>query len=132
MERIGREDGRNPPPERAMRGAPRHGYRALGIPDGGWLAAGNKADLIVVDLQRAHMVPVLRALATFVHQAQARDVEGVMVDGRWLMRDGKVLTMDEPAVLAEAQSVANAAWSRQFRARLDLKVPDGFLPDALP
>ena len=55
-----------------------------------------------------------------------------MVDGKWLMRDGVVLTMDEPAILAEAQRVANAAWSRQFRARLDLKVPAGFSPDALP
>jgi 5-methylthioadenosine/S-adenosylhomocysteine deaminase len=56
----------------------------------------------------------------------------VMVDGKWLMRDGAVLTMDEPRILAEAQGVANAAWSRQFRARLDLKVPAGFSPDALP
>ena len=132
MERVRREDGRNPTPEQALRWATRNGYRALGVPDGGWLAPGNKADLIVVDLQRAHMVPVLRVVATLVHQGQARDVQSVMVDGKWLMRDGAVLTMDEPRVLAEAQRVANAAWSRQFRARMDLKVPDGFSPDALP
>ena len=78
------------------------------------------------------MVPVLRAVATFVHQAQARDVEAVMVDGKWLMRGGVVLSMDEDRILAEAQRVANAAWKRQFRARLDLKVPAGFSPDALP
>jgi len=132
MERVRRADGQRPTPEQALVWATRNGYRALGVPDGGWLAAGNKADLIVVDLQRAHLVPVLRAAATFVHQGQARDVEGVMVDGKWLMRDGVVLTMDEPAVLAEAQRVANAAWKRQFRSRLDLKVPDGFSPEALP
>jgi 5-methylthioadenosine/S-adenosylhomocysteine deaminase len=132
MERIRREDGREPTPEQALRWATRNGYRALGLPDGGWLKAGNKADLIMVDLMRAHTVPVLRAVSTFVHQGQARDVEAVMVDGRWLMKDGVVLTMDEPRVLAEAQRVANATWSRQFRARLDLKVPPGFAPDALP
>jgi 5-methylthioadenosine/S-adenosylhomocysteine deaminase len=132
MERIRREDGRNPTPEQAMRWATRNGYRALGVPDGGWLAAGNKADLIMVDLQRAHMVPVLRAVSTFVHQAQGRDVDAVMVDGRWLMKDGKVLTMDEDAILAEAQKVANTAWPRLFRSRPDLKLPTGFLPDALP
>jgi 5-methylthioadenosine/S-adenosylhomocysteine deaminase len=132
MERVRRQDGRNPKPEQALRWASRNGYRALGVPDGGWLAPGNKADLIVVDLRRAHLVPVLRVIATFVHQAQARDVESVMVDGRWLMKGGEVLTMDETAIIAEAQKVANAAWSRQFRARLDLKVPEGFLPDALP
>ena len=91
MERIRREDGRSPTPEQALRWATRNGYRALGVPDGGWLKAGNKADLIMVDLTRAHMVPVLRAVSTFVHQAQARDVEAVMVDGKWLMKDGKVL-----------------------------------------
>jgi hypothetical protein len=48
------------------------------------------------------------------------------------MQGGVVLTMDEPRILAEAQRVANAAWKRQFRARLDLKVPAGFSPDALP
>ena len=90
MERIRREDGRSPTPEQALRWATRNGYRALGVPDGGWLKAGNKADLIMVDLTRAHMVPVLRAVSTFVHQAQARDVEAVMVDGQWLMKDGKV------------------------------------------
>lgn len=132
MERVRRQDGRNPKPEQALRWATRNGYRGLGVPDGGWLAPGNKADLIVVDLRRAHLVPVLRVIATFVHQAQARDVECVMVDGRWLMKGGEVLTMDEAAIIAKAQKVANAAWSRQFRARLDLEVPEGFLPDALP
>jgi hypothetical protein len=53
-----------------------------------------------------------------------------MVDGRWLMRDATVLTMDEPAILAEAQRVANASWSRQFRKQF--KPPAGFSPDALP
>ena len=87
------------------------------MPDGGWLAAGNKADLIMIDTQRAHLVPMLRAVSNFVHNGQARDVESVMVDGQWLMRDGKVLTMDEPAIVAEAQEVANKAWSRQFKKR---------------
>jgi len=55
----------------------------------------------------------------------------VMVDGQWQMRDGKVLTMDEAAIVAEAQEIANKAWSRQFRKRFD-KVPAGFSPAALP
>jgi 5-methylthioadenosine/S-adenosylhomocysteine deaminase len=130
MERVRREDGRNPTPEQALRWAGRNGYRAFGMPDGGWLAAGNKADLIVIDTQRAHLVPMLRAVSNFVHNGQARDVQSVMVDGRWLMRDGKVLTMDEPAIVAQAQEVANKAWSRQFRKRFEL-VPTGFSPEAL-
>ena len=130
MERIRRADGRQPAPEQALRWATRNGYRAFGMPDGGWLAPGNRADLVVVDATRAHLVPMLRAVSNFVHNGQARDVQSVMVDGHWLMRDGTVLTMDEPAILAEAQSVANASWSRQFRKQF--KPPSGFSPDALP
>jgi cytosine/adenosine deaminase-related metal-dependent hydrolase len=132
MERVRREDGRQPTPEQALRWATRNGYRALGIPDGGWLAPGNRADLILVDLQRAHLVPVLRVVSDFVHNGQARDVESVMVDGRWLMREGKVIALDERALLAEAQYVAKVAWARQFRSNLGLKPPAGFVPDVLP
>jgi 5-methylthioadenosine/S-adenosylhomocysteine deaminase len=130
MERIRRADGRQPTPEQALRWATRNGYRAFGMPDGGWLAPGNKADLVVVDAKRAHLVPMLRAVSNFVHNGQARDVQSVMVDGRWLMRDGALLTMDEAEILAEAQRVANAAWSRQFRKQF--KAPAGFSPEALP
>jgi 5-methylthioadenosine/S-adenosylhomocysteine deaminase len=130
MERVRREDGRHPTPERALRWASRNGYKAFGMPDGGWLAPGNKADLIMIDTQRAHLVPMLRAVSNFVHNGQARDVHDVMVDGQWLMRDGKVLTMDEASIVAEAQEVANKAWSRQFKDKF--KVPAGFSPAALP
>ncbi|HTR82852.1 MAG TPA: amidohydrolase family protein [Reyranella sp.] len=130
MERVRRENGRLPTPEQALRWATRNGYRAFGMPDGGWLAAGNKADLVMVDLQRAHLVPMLRAVSNFVHNGQARDVRSVMVDGKWLMRDGAVLTLDEPRLIAEAQQVANKAWSRQFRS--GFKPPAGFSPAALP
>jgi 5-methylthioadenosine/S-adenosylhomocysteine deaminase len=131
MERVRRADGRQPTPEQALRWATRNGYRAFGMPDGGWLAPGNKADLVVIDTERAHLVPMLRAVSNFVHNGQARDVQSVMVDGRWLMRDGRVLSMDEATILASAQQVANKAWSRQFKKRFD-KPPAGFSPAALP
>jgi len=132
MERVRRENGREPTPEQALRWATRNGYRALGVGDGGWLKEGNKADLIMVDLQRAHLVPVLRVVSDFVHNGQARDVRSVMVDGKWLMKDGKVLTVDEPGLLAEAQAIARTAWSRHFREHMGTKPPAGFAPDALP
>jgi len=132
MERVRREDGRHPTPEHALRWATRNGYRALGMPDGGWLAPGNKADLVMIDLQRAHLIPVLRAVSDFVHNGQARDIEAVMVDGKWLMQGGQVLTMDERRILADAQRIATAAWSRQFRTTFKDKPPAGFSPEALP
>jgi 5-methylthioadenosine/S-adenosylhomocysteine deaminase len=125
MERVRRQDGRRPTPEEVLLWATRNGYRALGVPDGGWLAPGNRADLILVDLRRPHLTPALRVVSCLLHQGQARDVEAVMVDGRWLMRDGRVLTIDEPAVVAEAERVARSAWRRLFEARPDLARPPG-------
>lgn len=125
MERVRREDGRRPTPEEALVWATRNGYRALGVPDGGFVAAGNKADLILVDLRKPHLAPALRVVSTFVHQGQPADVEAVMVDGRWVMRDGRILTLDEPAIVAEASSVARSAWRRLFEKRPELAVPPG-------
>jgi len=126
MERVRRADGRQPTPEQALTWATRNGYRALGVADGGWLAPGNRADFIVIDFRRAHLTPALRPVSCFVHQGQAADVESVMVDGRWIMREGRVLTLDEPAIVAEADRVARAAWSRLFAERPDLRRPPGF------
>jgi 5-methylthioadenosine/S-adenosylhomocysteine deaminase len=117
MERVRRQDGRQPTPEQVLTWGTRHGYDALGIADGGWLAPGNKADLILIDLHRAHLVPLLRVVSCFVHQGQARDVEAVMVDGRWLMRDGALLTMDEASIVREADRIGRAAWQRLFAER---------------
>ncbi len=128
MERVRRQDGRRPTPEQVHRWATVNGYRAMGIPDGGALIPGNKADLIMIDLRRAHLVPVMRVVSDYVHQGQGRDVEAVMVDGRWVMRGGEVLTMDEERIVADAQRIGKIAWRRLFESRPDLEVPAGFAP----
>jgi 5-methylthioadenosine/S-adenosylhomocysteine deaminase len=126
MERVRRQDGRHPTPEEVLIWATRNGYRALGLADGGWLTPGNKADLIVVDLRKAHLVPILRVVSSFVHQGQAQDIEGVMVDGHWLLRDGVLLTMDETEIVQEANRIGQAAWQRLFKTRPDLSPPSGW------
>ena len=128
MERVRRQDGRRPTPEHVHRWATVNGYEAMGIPFAGALVPGNKADLIVIDLQRAHLVPVLRLVSDYVHQGQGRDVEAVMVDGRWIMREGEILTLDEERIIAEAQRRGRLAWRRLFESRRDLAVPAGFAP----
>lgn len=128
MERVRREDGRRPAPEDVLRWATGNGYRALGVPDGGWLGPGARADLILIDLRRPHLTPALRVVSCFVHQGQPSDVDSVMIDGRWVMREGRVLTMDEDAVVEEAERVARAAWRRLFATRPDLTPPPGFPP----
>src|SRR5215813_14857884 len=126
MEGVRLEKRQQPTPEEILIWATRNGYRALGIRDGGWLAPGNRADLILVDLRKPHLTPALRVVSCFVHQGVASDVEAVMVDGRWIMRDGRVLTLDEPALVTEADRIARAAWRRLFERRPEPTRPAGF------
>nr|WP_314073954.1 amidohydrolase family protein [uncultured Roseococcus sp.] len=128
MERVRRRDGRNPTPEEALRWATVNGYRAMGVPKGGWLAEGNLADFIMIRVDRPHLAPFLRAVAAFVHQGQASDVHDVMVDGRWIMRDGKVLTLDEARVIREAEEVADRAWARLFAENPQIERQLGLRP----
>jgi 5-methylthioadenosine/S-adenosylhomocysteine deaminase len=128
MERIRRRDGRNPTPEEALRWATRNGYRAMGVPQAGWLAEGNLADFIMIRVDRAHLAPFLRAVSVFVHQGQASDVEDVMVDGRWIMREGKVLTLDEAKVIRKAEEIADRAWARLFEENPQYERPAGLRP----
>jgi cytosine/adenosine deaminase-related metal-dependent hydrolase len=101
----------------------------MGISDAGFLAPGNKADLIVVRTDRPHLVPMIRTVSTFVHQGQPHDVESVMVDGVWLMRDGTVRTMDEATIVKEADRIARRAWGDLFAAKPELRILPG-LPAA--
>jgi 5-methylthioadenosine/S-adenosylhomocysteine deaminase len=54
------------------------------------------------------------------------DVEAVMVDGRWLRRDGALLTRDEAAIVQEATRIGRAAWQRLLAAQPALVPPAGF------
>lgn len=80
----------------------------------------------MIDLRRPHLTPALRVVSCFVHQGRASDVEAVIVEGRWIMRDGRVLTLDETAIVAEADRIARAAWRRLFERRPELAPPPGF------
>jgi 5-methylthioadenosine/S-adenosylhomocysteine deaminase len=84
---------------------------ALGLgTDVGSLEVAKKADLIVLDARRPHLVPALRIVSGWIHNGQAGDVESVMVDGRWLMRDRKVLTIDEADVVTRAEEIGRRVW----------------------
>jgi 5-methylthioadenosine/S-adenosylhomocysteine deaminase len=77
----------------------------------GSLEAGKRADLILVDLSPAHNSPHFRrdannAYAQLVYAAKSTDVTDVMVNGRWLMRDHRLLTLSEPELVEQAKLIA--------------------------
>ncbi|NUP19207.1 MAG: amidohydrolase [Streptomyces sp.] len=76
--------------------------RAVGLEESiGAIAPGRRADIILVDLTAPHTQPVHDLAATLVHSARSSDVRTTIVDGRVLMRDRELLTIDVPAVVRE-------------------------------
>ncbi len=69
----------------------------------------------MVDLLKPHLVPTLRVVSAFVHNGQPSDIEAVMVDGRWILRDGKAETIDEQQVVREAEKIGHLVWRRLTR-----------------
>ena len=77
----------------------------------GSLEPGKRADLIVVDLDRPHSVPRFgrdadAVYSQLVYAAKSTDVVDVLCDGRWLMRAGRLETLDEPELQRAASDVA--------------------------
>jgi 5-methylthioadenosine/S-adenosylhomocysteine deaminase len=80
------------------------GARALGL-DGlvGTLEVGKRADLVVYDFDAPHLVPCFDYYSHIAYAALPSDVHSVMVEGRWLYKDHRFLTLDREAVLREAR-----------------------------
>jgi 5-methylthioadenosine/S-adenosylhomocysteine deaminase len=90
-----------------------NGAIALGLENElGSLAAGKRADLVVLDCRRAHLTPLTDPLGNLVHTAQGRDVEMVIVDGAVVVEDGHATQVDERAIIGEARAVAQSLWQR--------------------
>jgi 5-methylthioadenosine/S-adenosylhomocysteine deaminase len=100
-------DPRVIPARTALEMATREGARALGLEQSiGSLEPGKRADLIVVDMSSARQTPVYDPISHLVYATHGDDVRTTIVNGRVLMRDRKVLTLDEGAVLADARKQA--------------------------
>ena len=84
------------------------GARALGRGQRlGSLEVGKLADLIIVGMSKARQQPLYDPVAQIVYASRGDDVETTIVNGKVLMRDRKVLTMDEAAVLRDARAAAD-------------------------
>jgi 5-methylthioadenosine/S-adenosylhomocysteine deaminase len=80
------------------------GARALGLGDRiGTLETGKQADLILIDLEDPRIQPVYSVESAIVYAASGSSVATTIVNGRILMRDRKLLTVDEDAAIAKAK-----------------------------
>jgi 5-methylthioadenosine/S-adenosylhomocysteine deaminase len=80
------------------------GARVLGLDDKiGTLEAGKRADVVIIDLQQPKSQPVYAVESAIVYAASGSSVVTTICDGKILMRNGKVLTVDEKAAIAKAK-----------------------------
>ncbi len=97
------------PAETVLQMATINGARALHWDDEiGTLEVGKKADIILVDLDKPHFAPWNNSVSDLVYAAQGSDVKTTIVNGKVLMKDYEVLTMDTEKIMAEATRIARA------------------------
>ncbi|GGK35111.1 N-ethylammeline chlorohydrolase [Caldalkalibacillus thermarum] len=123
LNKVKRADPRVFPAWRALRLATIESAKAIGLDhEIGSLRKGKKADLIVINLQEPNLSPVIlepvrNLVPNLVYAARGHEVETVIIDGRVIMENRVLLTVDEKQALAEAQEAANRI---SERARGDL------------
>jgi 5-methylthioadenosine/S-adenosylhomocysteine deaminase len=102
------------PAERMLRMATIDGARAMALGDEvGSLEVGKRADVIVVDLSGVHSSPAAGSVASaLVYSAQGPDVRTTIIDGRVVMRNRDLLTLNEPAVIKDANHEARELTKR--------------------
>ena len=83
------------------------GAEAIGLGDSvGSLTAGKRADLIQVSFDDVHFVPTYDVISHLIYVADEQDVASTVVDGKVLMKDGEMLTIDTERVRQEATALA--------------------------
>lgn len=92
------------PTETLVEMATINGARAVGLEDEiGSLEPGKKADLIMLNPDSPNLVPQINPVSNIVYSATGHDVETVIIDGRIIVRDRVVQTLDENNILEEAR-----------------------------
>ncbi|MBN2283167.1 MAG: amidohydrolase [Deltaproteobacteria bacterium] len=83
------------------------GARVLGLENvTGRLKPGMKADIIMIDLDRPHLTPVYDEYSTLVYAANGSDVTTVIINGRPVMEDRTLLTIDEKEVMDRVENIS--------------------------
>ena len=81
-----------------------NGAKAMGIEDQvGSIEVGKKADFILIDMDKPHLTPAPDPVSTIVYAAHGSDVDTVVINGKIVMENRKVLTLDEEAVVEDAR-----------------------------
>ncbi|MBW2609697.1 MAG: amidohydrolase [Deltaproteobacteria bacterium] len=90
-----------------LRMATSRGAKIMGLEkETGSIEKGKKADIIVVDMDRPHLVPLYDPISTLVYSASGADVKDVIVNGRILMKDRIFLTLDQEEIMERVRAIS--------------------------
>ncbi len=95
------------PAEIVLKMATTDGANALGLKDISTLEAGKKADIIVIDLNRPHLIPVYNPYSHLVYAATGADVITTIVNGEILMEDRSLYTLDLDEIIEKIKEILN-------------------------
>jgi 5-methylthioadenosine/S-adenosylhomocysteine deaminase len=118
---LSRVQGR--PPERwvgareALYAATEGGAKALGFKDIGRIEKGWMADLVLLDLSALHYVPLNDLATQIVFGEDGTGVDSVMIGGRWVLRGGRLLTVDVAKLRRDAESAVERLAAANAEAR---------------
>ncbi len=115
-----------PEPRQVLAMATTGSARALGLGGAlGRIEPGQRADLVLVDPRGAGLAGAPVTVPHLVQHGGAAAVAAVMIDGTWVLRDGRILAFDETAVLARSRRRARASSSPTPRRRISQARPSG-------
>ncbi|MFD0679342.1 MULTISPECIES: amidohydrolase [unclassified Paenibacillus] len=125
LQKVRTYDARVMKAEKVLRMATIEGAKALGLDrEIGSIELGKKADMITIDFRKLHLTPVLteaynNIVSNLVYSAQGSDVRNVLVDGKLIMENRKLITVDEEEVREQGQQAAE-----QLLARREAYIPE--------
>ena len=98
------------------------GAEVMGFEDSvGSLEIGKKADLQLIDLKSPHIYPTADVTSSLVLYGATVNVGTVMVDGKIVKKDGKLVGLDVGKILDEAQAITQKIWGSLFKDRPELR-----------
>jgi 5-methylthioadenosine/S-adenosylhomocysteine deaminase len=104
LQKIARMDARALPAEQVVEMATIGGARALHLDQQiGSLEIGKKADLILIDTATPHATPMYNVYSELVYALKASDVRTVVIGGKPVMEDRRMLTLNQPEILAKGE-----------------------------
>ena len=106
VHKVHRLDPTVMPAEVVLEMATLGGARVLGMEEEiGSLEVGKRADVIVVDLEKPHLQPVYNIVSQLVYAAVGADVRDVIIDGKLIMHNRQLLTLNEERILSRAKEM---------------------------